>query len=39
MKNSFSASINLNIQFKYKEKYDNICDSILYYNKILIQDY
>ena len=27
------------IQFYDNEKYDNICNTILYYNKILIQNY
>ena len=27
------------IQFQDNEKYDNICDTILYYSKILIQNY
>ena len=27
------------IQFYDNEKYDNICDTILYYSKILIQNY
>ena len=39
MSNSSSASTNLNVQFYDNEKYDNICDTILYYNKILIQNY
>ena len=36
MSNSSSVSIDLNVQFYDNEKYDNICDKILYYNKILI---
>ena len=39
MSNSTSTSTNLNVQFYDDEKYDNICDTILYYNKIYIQNY
>ena len=28
-----------NIQFYYNEKYDSICDTILYYIKIYIQNF
>ena len=36
--NSLGDNIK-NIQFYDKEKYESICDTILYYNKILIQNY
>ena len=39
MSNSSSALTDLNAQFYDNEKYDNICDTILYYNKIIIQHY
>ena len=39
MSNSTSTSTNYNIQFYDNEQYDFICDKILYYNKILIQNY
>ena len=39
MTNSTSKSTNLNVQFYANKTYDNICNTILYYNKILIKNY
>ena len=39
MSNLISRSTNCNMQFYDSDKYDNICDTILYYNKLLIQNY
>ena len=40
MTNQSSKGENIeNIKFYDNEKYDSICDTILYYNKIYIQNY